>query len=308
MDRFEDNGKYLTEFLDDEGLDGDDYREDLTSLVRRFFNNYPGLIDTVWVNLQDSIIYITRTERNDFIRGRFQDAIPTTGDRDFIFSSSGKEKGFEVTISLDPVRVTQDCLTHYYLNKGGNKLLMLGEKLEDLGSGLDESKLEIDQVSLKQIQNDVAIGVIGIYEIEWEKGENSGTGILVEYPFDFGEFYENAALLFMVESESISNGIYSTYLLLFSGFVFLLVGTVIFFTLSLQNRLESQRLLEKSADEISNLFDQQNLLLKELRGFVFFHNYKGEITRVSDEVEEILGHPKTEFLNAFRDEDRKSVV
>ncbi len=303
IDRFEVNANSLIEFLEDEDLDQDDFRDEFTNAVRRVFNNYPRFIDTVWVDLQDSIIYLTQTDRNDFIRDSAVGKIPTKADHDFIFSIEGKGKGFKLTFSLNPVRYTKDFVTHYYLNNGGSKLLMLGERMENLDPGLDADMLEIDEASLKQIQEDVEIGVIGIYEIDWKKETNFGSGILVQYPFNLGEFYDNAALLFIVESDSITSGIYSTYLFLFSGFVFLLIGTVIFFTLSLQTNLESQKLLKESAEEISELFDQQNLLLKELRGFVFFHNAKGQITQVSDEVEEVLGHPKSEFLNAFRNED-----
>ncbi|WP_339751834.1 ATP-binding protein [Algoriphagus aquimarinus] len=302
IDRFEVNASSLIEYLEDEDLDQDDFRDEFTIAVRRVFNNYPRLIDTVWVDLQDSTIYLTQTDRNDFIRDSAVGQIPTKADHDFIFTVEGKGLGFKLTFSLDPVRFTKDFVTHYYLNKGGSKLLMLGEKMENLDPGMDASMLEIDEASLKRIKDDVEIGVIGIYEIDWEKEPDSGSGILVQYPFNLGEFYDNAALLFMVESDSITGGIYSTYLFLFSGFVFLLMGTVVFFTLSLQNNLESQKLLKESAEEISELFDQQNLLLKELRGFVFFHDYKGRITQVSDEVEEVLGHPKSEFLGAISSE------
>ncbi|MEB2781193.1 ATP-binding protein [Algoriphagus sp. C2-6-M1] len=302
IDRFEENASSLIESLEDEDLDADDYRGELTNTVRQIFNNYPGLIDTVWVDLQDSAIYLTRTERNDFIRNRVEGSVPAKENRDFIYTRKGKERGFELTFSLTPVRFTKDFVTHYYLNKGGSKLLMLAGELQNLDQGMNAPILEIDDVSLRKIKNDVSIGVIGIYEIEWIKGTTSGAGVLVQYPFEFGEFYENASLLFMIESGSVTSGIYSTYLFLFSGFVFLLIGTVVFFTLSLQNRMESQKLLEESAEDISELFDQQNILLKELRGFVFFHNFRGEITRISDEVEEILGHPKSDFLEAYREE------
>lgn len=303
IDRFDEDAKSLIDYLEDEDLDADDFRDDLSNSVRRVFNNYPGLIDTAWVKLQDSLIYLTRTERNDFIRNRASEQMLTKGRPDFEYYTNGEDKGFELLFYLNPVRFTRDLVTHYYLNKGGSKLLMIGGGLENLDQGMNSPILEIDEISLRRIQSDVAVGVIGIYEIDWNKGTDSGSGILVQYPFNFGDFYENAALLFMVESESITGGVYSTYLFLFSGFVFLLIGTVIFFTLSLQNRMKSQKLLEESAEEISELFDQQNILLKELRGFVFFHNFKGEITRVSDEVEEILGHPKSEFLGAFRGEE-----
>ncbi|WP_425639235.1 ATP-binding protein [Algoriphagus yeomjeoni] len=299
IDRFEENANGLTDYLEDDDLDGDDFREDLTKAVRKIYNNYPGLIDTAWVNLQDSVVYMTKTDRNDFIRNRYTKKVPLKGSRNFLYFTEGTGKGFEVTFSLDPVKFTKNFVTHYYLNNGGKKLLLIDEELVSLDLENAQSNLEIDAVSLKSIQNDASIGVIGIYEIDWEQETEAGIGVLVEYPFDYGSIYENVALLFMIESSSITSGIYSTYLFLFTGFVLLLIGTVVFFTLSLQNRLESQKLLEESATEISELFDQQNILLKELRGFVFFHDNKGQITRVSDEVEEILGHPKSEFLEAF---------
>lgn len=300
IDRFEENAVGLTDYLEDEDLDPDDYRDDLTKAIRKIFNNYPGFIDTVWVNLQDSVIFLTKTDRNDFIRNRYDKKVPIKGNRDFVYFVEGSRQGFDVTFLLNPVGFTKNFVTHYYLNNSGKKLLLIGEELESLGLENEQSNLQIDSVSLSKIRNDASIGIIGLYEIDWTQEEESGSGVLVEYPFDFGSIYENVALLFMIESTSVTGGIYSTYLFLFTGFVFLLIGTVVFFTLSLQNRLESQKLLEESAQEISELFDQQNILLKELRGFVYFHNYKGQITRVSDEVEEIMGHPKSEFLSAFR--------
>ena len=308
LNRFEENANSVVDYLEDDGLDEDDFQEDLTKSVRRIFNNYPGLIDTVWLNLQDSIIYLTRTDRNDFIRGQYYGRVPTKGSSEFLYFNDGNLLGFEATFLLDPFTFTKEFVTHYYLNRGGSKILLLGNELRNLDLKQGEPNLEIDSLSLMQIRKDAEIGVIGIYEISWEKGSESGAGVLVEFPFDFGEVYQNAALLFMIESDSIISGIYNTYLFLFAGFVLLLIGTVVFFTLSLQNKLESQKLLEESANEISELFDQQNILLKELRGFVYFHNYKGEITRVSDEVEEVLGHPKSEFLEAFMNGRRHEVV
>lgn len=304
IDRFEEDAKGIMDYLEDDGLDEEDFRDDLTKVVRKVYNNYPGLIDTVWVTLQDSVIYLTRTERNDFIRNKFYGKSPGKGNHDFVFLTKGNEIGFELSFVLNPIQFTKNFVTHYYLNRGGSKFLMLGEKLENLDLEQDGDELAIDSLSLTKIRNDASIGVIGIYDVDWEQGASFGSGVLVQYPFDFGEIYEGAALLFMIESDSIIGGIYSTYLFLFTAFVLLLIGTVVFFALSLQSRLASQKLLQESAEEISELFDQQNILLKELRGFVFFHNYKGEITRVSDEVDEILGYPKSEFLEAFRSDGK----
>ena len=81
-----------------------------------------------------------------------------------------------------------------------------------------------------------------------------------------------------------------------------------FFVVSLKNNLEFQRTQEANIQEISELFDQQNLLLQELKGFVYFHDAKGQITRISDEVRDILGMEPHEFRSAFKEESENAEV
>ena len=299
IDRFEEESNYILDFLMDEGLDAEDYRKEFTSLTRRLFNRYPGLIDTLYVNLSDSAVYFTMTDRNDFIRQGLEQKIPKHIQKESLLKLSSEDNRFQLIYRLNLVGFSRNFVAHYYLNDGGVKLLSIDKTLQNLNQRARFDSLEFDEESHKAIVEDYAIGVIGIYEVGWSDGANKGSGILVQYPFDYGDLVEDASLLFMIESESIINGVYSTYFLLFIGLILLLTGTVVFFTISLQHNLESQRVLKENSEEISELFDQQNLLLKELKGFVFFHNYKGEITRVSDEVEEVLGHTKKEFLGAF---------
>ena len=109
-------------------------------------------------------------------------------------------------------------------------------------------------------------------------------------------------MVFAVPAESLTSGIYQTYFFLFLGFVALLIFTVGFFVVSIKNNLEFQRTQEANIQEISELFDQQNLLLQELKGFVYFHDAKGQITRISDEVRDILGMEPHEFRSAFKAE------
>ncbi|UZD23655.1 PAS domain-containing hybrid sensor histidine kinase/response regulator [Algoriphagus halophytocola] len=299
IDRFEEESKYILDFLIDDGLDAEDYKAELTGLTRRLFNRYPGLIDTLYMNLADSAVYFTMTDRNDFIRQRLKQKIPSHVQQESLLKLSSQDNRFQLTFTLNLVRFTRDFVTHYYLNDGGLKLLSLDNSLQNLNQRARFDHLEFDEESHKAMVQDYSIGVIGIYEVDWKDNERSGEGILVQYPFDYGDLVEHASLLFMIESETITSGVYSTYFLLFIGLILLLTGTVVFFTISLQQNLESQRTLKKNSEEISELFDQQNLLLKELKGFIFFHNYKGEITRVSNEVEQVLGHSKKEFLDAF---------
>lgn len=301
MLRFQEDAQHVLSYLEDEDLDEEDYKQDFTKFVRQLFINYPNLIDTAYVTMGDSTLYFTMTERNDFIRREFSSPIPKTQKYSYTINSNDSIFGIHYAINL--VEFTTGFAVHYYLNSDGGKLLKLGNEIENLDpmSDWDDMKLE-DEVH-EAIKQDMSIGVIGIYKVHWTRDGKSTKGILVQYPFDFGDIFEDASFMFVIETQSITSGVYATYVGLFVGLVLFLTITVISFTVFIQNRQKSQKKLEENAKEISNLFDQQNLLLKELRGFVFFHNYKGEITRVSDEVEAVLGHPIEEFLAAFASED-----
>jgi PAS domain S-box-containing protein len=60
--------------------------------------------------------------------------------------------------------------------------------------------------------------------------------------------------------------------------------------------------------EVTELFDQQNMLLRELKGFVFFHDHRGQILRTSNEVEEVLGYSISDFNVAFNDGSTHPIV
>ncbi|MGM0946661.1 MAG: ATP-binding protein [Bacteroidota bacterium] len=295
--RFEDEAKGLISYLEDPFHELDDYDEELTSAARRFFNAYPGLIDTAWVDMQDSVLIFTLTDRNNFIRSRSKEKFPSNNPRPYTYNVIGK-KGFRISYSLDLIAFSKEKVTNYYLNPGGAKYMFLNDDLVDLSPN-GTSNLTLSSQNLAPVLNDVSMGLKGLYEMNWEKDRELVSGILAQYPFSFGLTSKNGSLVFLVPVEGLRSGIYGTYLLLFLGFVILLMFTIGFFIVSIKNNLEADRIKEENIREISTLFEQQNLLLQELRGFVFFHDAKGEITRVSDEVEEILGYPKSYFIQAF---------
>ncbi|MFC3414383.1 PAS domain-containing hybrid sensor histidine kinase/response regulator [Algoriphagus hitonicola] len=298
--RFEDEGKGLISYLEDPFHELDDYDEELTSAARRFFNAYPGLIDTAWVDMQDSVLIFTLTDRNNFIRTQSTEAYPEAGSRRYTYDVIGK-KGFRIIYSLNLIDFTKEKVLNYYLNPGGAKFMIFNDGLIDLSS-YGSSGIEFSPQNLQPVLEDLSLGLKGLYELKWRKDGENVSGILAQYPFSFDLTSRMGTLVFLVPVEGLQSGIYGTYLLLFLGFVILLIFTIGFFIVSIKNNLEADRIKEENIREISVLFEQQNLLLQELRGFVFFHDAKGEITRVSDEVEEILGHPKSDFVKAFNRE------
>jgi PAS domain S-box-containing protein len=299
LNKFEESSTLLMNYLEGSDLDPEHYGEKLTDAVKRVFKYYPDLIDTVYVDLNDSTIFFTRTLRNDFIRKKSLSKFLVLNPTRSVFVVQGKTQPFRIFFHLNPVAFTKDFVENFYIDPDGKKILYLNGEFWDLSMRTKHELITVESQVPTRILADLKIGVLGVYESDWNFDGESKKGILTQYPFNFGSISDQAALVFIADSESIVPGIYNTYFLIYIGLIVLIIGTIILFALSLKSNLESQRLLSKNADEISELFDQQNLLLKELNGFVYFHDSQGKITRISDEVSEVLGLSKSEFIETF---------
>jgi PAS domain S-box-containing protein len=306
LNKFEESSVLLMHYLEDSDLDEEDYRDEFTASVKRVFRAYPNLIDTLFVDLKDSTIFFTQTPRNDFIRKESLVKFPVLNPSRSVFWIEGKTQPFRIFFYINPVAFAKYYLDNFYLNPKGRKILYLNGEFWDLNRRREHEKITLESQVQKQVLADLDIGVLGVYESDWNFSGEPKRGILAQYPFNFGSVSDEAALILVAESESIISGIYNTYFLLYIGLIVLIIGTIILFVLSLRNNLESQRLLSKNAAEISTLFDQQNLLLMELKGFVYFHDAKGKITRISNEVSEVLGVPKDRFIMAFNENQNQN--
>ncbi|WP_035454858.1 PAS domain-containing hybrid sensor histidine kinase/response regulator [Algoriphagus terrigena] len=298
INRFEEESKTLVSFLEDPDLDDEDFRGDLTVTARRTFMSFPGMLDSVLVDMVDSTIVFKMSETNNFVRKRHLGSFPSKVGNDQLLVTG--KAGFRILYTLDIEGYSKEYVTNFYLDPGGEKFLLRESKLISIGQRANQGTISLDEGDFERIKADVGLGLKGYYEISGKKGEEEFSGILVQYPFSYANSDRLASLVFFVPTEGLTSGIYSTYLFLFVGTVVLLIGTVAFFIISLKGNVDSIKIQEENLNEISRLFDQQNLLLQEIKGFVFFHDYRGEITKVSDEVEDVLGHSKQEFFEAFK--------
>ncbi|OOG77056.1 PAS domain-containing hybrid sensor histidine kinase/response regulator [Algoriphagus sp. A40] len=298
LHRFKEESKILVSFLEDPDLDEEDYRDEFTVMARRTFTTFSGMIDSIWVDMNDSVLVFTMTERNDFIRKKTNKPFPEKF-HDSKLLVTGK-LGHRILYSIDILGYSREYATNFYLNPGGEKFLYYDSTLIPIGLHEDVEQVNLAEKDLVRIETDINLGLKGFYEVKWSKGSEDFEGILAQYPFSFANGEIPASLVFFVPMEGLSTGFYSTYIYFFLGIVGLLIGTVSFFILSLKGNMDSIKVQEENLGEISRLFDQQNLLLQELKGFVFFHDYKGEITKVSKEVEGVLGHSIEEFVEAFK--------
>ncbi|NVJ86016.1 MAG: response regulator [Algoriphagus sp.] len=293
--RFEEESRGLIGYLEDPGHELDDYDEEFTSAARRLFNAFPSLIDSAWVDMQDSVLTFTFNERNDFFRKAIDSGFPESSTKKYSTLVIGR-KGFRILYSLNFLEYAKAFSENYYLNPTGAKFLLFDGAL----FALNRSQIQLPDDAFQRVKNDLNLGLKGIYDITWTTNGEEFSGVISHYPFRFNISNKTGAFVFVIPVESLSSGIYRTYFFLFLGFMLLLVGTIGFFVVSLKNSLDFQRIQGENIKEIQGLFQQQNLLLQELRGFVYFHNHRGEIIRVSEEVEEVLGYNQDEFVEAFQ--------
>lgn len=297
--RFQEETRTFYSYLENTDWDQSKVDQDLPLAARRTFIAFPSIIDTIWVDLGDSVMRYTLTSRNDFIKATVKDIPDSKAGKYQVIEG---KSGIKTVYSYDLLGFAREYASNFYQTPGGSKYLLFNNQLYDIGAASTVTERKIQSSDLERIREDISMGLKGFYQIHWDEGGNAEIeGVLAQYPFRFGYGDIPASLAFSAPVQSLTSGLYSTYFYLFIGIVFLLIGSILFFVISIKNSLEITKNKEASLVEISELFDQQNLLLKELRGFVFFHNYKGEINRISEEVEEVLGHPKMSFVTAFQE-------
>ena len=304
FDRFEEESKVFLVELEEHTAKN--RQDELGKLARKMLTSFPRLIDTLWVaDPQGVVTSYVYTERNDFI----QKAVPQ-----FPLDSvkpqlllEGK-MGHRILFSTTIARFAQDYLENFYQVPGGGSFLYLNGNLTDIGSTSLPHLKEVKIEEFEGVKKDMYQGVKGLYPVTWQQEGALVNGVLAQYPFSFGDLVHHMGLVIVLPFDDLRTGVYRTYFLLFAGIIIILVILLSIFVISVKNYLQYTKNREESYKEVSELFDQQNLLLKELRGFVFFHNYKGEIVRASDEVEEILGYSKQEFITAFNDSSTVPLV
>jgi PAS domain S-box-containing protein len=304
LDRFEEESKVFLFDLEDLAAEG--RQAEIGKLSRKLLTSFPSLVDTLWIaDPQQLLTRYVYTQRNDFIAVQVtqfpQDSLPGK------LLLEGKS-GYRLLFSTTVQRFAQEYLENFYQIQGGGSFLYSEDSLVDIGS---KSLPRLKQVELKEfdaIKKDLYQGVKGMYVVSWENEGAVVNGILAQYPFSFGNLVRHMGLVIVLPVDDLRSGVYQTYFLLFVGMIIIMIILLSIFVISVKNYLEYTKDREESYKEVTELFDQQNMLLKELHGFVFFHNYKGEIIRASDEVEEVLGYTKQEFMKAFNDSSTVPLV
>ena len=297
LDRFEEESKVFLAELEEHELKG--RQDEVGKLSRKMLTSFPRLVDTLWVvDPQQVITQYVYTKRNDFIQTPVNQ-FPLDSLKPQLLLEG--KMGHRILFSTTLAGFAQEYLENFYQVPNGGSFLYLDENLVDIGSPSLPHLKEIKIEEFEGVKKDMYQGVKGLYPVTWQQEGAVVNGVLAQYPFSFGDLVHHMGLVIVLPLDDLRTGVYRTYFLLFAGMIIIMVILLSIFVISVKNYLHYTKNREASFKEVSELFDQQNMLLKELKGFVFFHNYKGEIIRASDEVENVLGYSKQEFIKAFND-------
>ena len=297
LDRFEEEATIFLGELEEHTAKN--RQDELGKLARKMLTSFPRLVDTLWVadpqGLVTSYVY---TERNDFIQKEVPQ-FPLDSVKPHLLLEG--KMGHRIIFSTTLARFAQDYLENFYQVPGGGSFLYLGDNLIDIGSTSLPHLKEVKIEEFEGVKKDIYQGVKGLYPVTWQQEGALVNGVLAQYPLSFGDLVHHMGLVIVLPLDDLRTGVYRTYFLLFAGMIIIMVILLSIFVISVKNYLQYTKNREEGYKEVSELFDQQNMLLRELRGFVFFHNYRGQILRTSHEVEEVLGYSRSDFNMAFND-------
>lgn len=270
--------------------------------ARRIFNNHRDVLDTIWVFFPNKAISFHFDNRNNFIKTNLEISQKqfNTKLNEFFLENPKKEVSIIATVNIE--RLFIDELANYYLGISGEKLIFNKGTL----SGTHDQKLKtgfiIEERILFQIEDQVNEGLKGDFRGNFinQNEEKEFDALIHHYPFALYPLKANFSTVFVVDRNVVTSGIFSTYFYLILALLILLALVILILYKSIKSSQVNNEVLSKNADEISELFRRQALLLHETKGFIYFQDENGKMTSVGNEVKGILGYEKEDFKQNFK--------
>jgi len=218
------------------------------------------------------------------------------------FSIRSSNKQLELHFKLNLGRFLGEGLRNYYLGLASERLIYLDGQLWGSEELYPSDNFLIEEKILKQIELDIQDGVKGEYEGLFSdiKKDLEYQSTIHQYPIRLFPIENNISVIFIQDRGVITSGVYSTYFYLFIGLLLLLILFLIILYKFIRNTQQANETLAKNALEINELFNRQNLLLQESKGFIYFQDSNGKMTSVTKEVEDVLGYDPEDFKVNFR--------
>ncbi|SIT10908.1 PAS domain-containing hybrid sensor histidine kinase/response regulator [Belliella pelovolcani] len=270
--------------------------------TRRIFNNHRNLLDTIVVEFPDQVVTFYFDQRNNFIKNSFDTIDEAIQDKAAYINFENPVKNVKIWVAVNIDRFLGDQLGNYYLGINSEKLLYFNGQLFGVFEYMPTKGYSIQPDVFKAIQKDIDIGLRGSYQgfLSNQPENREFEALIFQYPFSLYPLNEKFSVVFVQDRQSITSGVFSTYAYLLAGLMFLLVVVILILYRFIKNSQESNIKLAQNSNKIASLFRQQNLLLQESRGFIYFQDAERRMTNVSGEVLKILGYDEAEFIQGFK--------
>lgn len=269
--------------------------------ARRIFNNHRDVLDTIIVTFPNRVVSFHFDDQNNFLKTIFDNykKVPKSKG-DVVFSNPNK--GVGITVKTNLTRFFVYKLGNYYLGKSGDKFIYRDGEFLTLGLEQQFENYIIEGSILSSIEQNVNEGLKGDYigNISSIDSKEKLRVLVHQYPFILSASDEKFAVVFIQDITYIGFAVYSAYFYLLLGLLVLLVFVILILYKFIKNTQYANDLLSRKSEEIAELFRRQTLLLQESKGFIYFQGADGKMTKVGDEVYNVLGYHKNDFIRNFK--------
>ncbi|MCH7409699.1 ATP-binding protein [Belliella sp. DSM 111904] len=273
----------------------------LEGRTRRVFNNHRNIVDTLIINYADRTVSYHFDAKNNFIKTVHDDDSPFwENSRHIVFGNSVNSISIVAIIDLD--RFINNRLGNYYLGLSSEKLLYANGKVLGISDYTTVENFTFESKLYSEIDNDIRQGFKGSYQgsIQIENQRKSIEALIHQYPFTLYPLTDSLSVIFVQDKAVITSGVFENYIYLLGILVVLLLIVILTLFRFIKNAQIANQTLTRNTEKISELFRQQNLLLQESRGFIYFQDGQRVMTEVSSEVQDVLGYDQHDFLQNYR--------
>jgi PAS domain S-box-containing protein len=270
--------------------------------ARRIFNNHRDVLDTIVVTFPNRTVSFHFDNQNNFLKTTYKDILEVpVNEGDIALTNPSKGVGITVKINLNRFFIYK--LGNYYLGKSGDKFIYKDGELISLEMENEFGNHIFEGSILSGISQNVNEGLKGDYIgfISSLETKEKLKVLVHQYPFNLSSLEEKYAVVFIQDITYIGFAVYSAYFYLLFGLLALLVFVILILYKFIKNTQYANELLSRNSEEIEELFRRQTLLLQESKGFIYFQSTNGEMTKVGDEVYNVLGYTKKDFVKNFKE-------
>jgi len=271
--------------------------------ARRIFNNHRNVLDTIIVVFPNHTVAFYFDGRNDFKKLFLSnpEEVPFW-EKDENLILKNESKGVSIIATTNLEGFFSDQLSNYYLGSNNAKFVWKDRIIKQYNIDKTDEEINFAGSVLDYLSNDLEIGLKGshIGDFYISNSENHYLASIHYYPFNMVPLEKKFGIIFIQDISTLGFDVYKNYFFLLFGLLVVMVTVLLVLFNLIRNIQVSNTALEKSADEIQELFRRQTLLLQESKGFVYFQNASGKMTAVGEEIMNVLGYTQEEFMQNFK--------